>query len=62
LSEPNARAPVPIQTSGGSAGPTKGAKGKDMPECMSAWDNKSHISKVRWREICQHPLNDPAHL
>ena len=61
-SGPNARAPVPIETSGGSASPTMGANGKDMPECMSAWDNKTHISKVRWREICQRTLNDPAHL
>jgi hypothetical protein len=61
-SRPNARAPVPIETSGGSASPTMGANGKDMPECMSAWDNKTHISKVRWHEICQRTLNDPAHL
>jgi hypothetical protein len=61
-SGPNARAPVPIETSGGSASPTMGANGKDMPECMSAWDNKTHISKVRWHEICQRTLNDPAHL
>ncbi len=61
-SGPNARAPVPIETSGGSASPRMGADGKDMPECMSAWDNKTHISKVRWHEICQRTLNDPAHL
>jgi hypothetical protein len=61
-SGPNARAPVPIETSGGSASPTMGANGKDMPECMSAWDNKTHISKVRWHEICQRTLNDPVHL
>ena len=56
----DARAPVPIETSGGT--PSMGATGKDMPECMSAWDSKTHISKVRWREICQRTLNDPAHL
>jgi hypothetical protein len=59
-SEPNAHAPVPIETSGGTS--SMGATGKDMPDCMSAWDNKTHISKVRWREICQRTLNDPAHL
>jgi len=37
-----------------------GAKGKDMPECMAA--DKTHITKVRWREICARTLNDPAHL
>ena len=52
----------PIETSGGSASPTMGANGKDMPECMSAWDNKTHISKVRWREICSRTINDPTHL
>ena len=60
--DPNARAPVPIELSGGSAIPTMGAKGKDMPECMAAWDDKTHITKVRWREICARTLNDPAHL
>jgi hypothetical protein len=39
-----------------------GAKGKDMPECMAAWDDKTHITKVRWREICARTLNDSAHL
>ena len=60
--DPNARAPVPIESSGGSAIPTMGAKGKDMPECMAAWDDKTHITKVRWCEICARTLNDPAHL
>lgn len=60
--DPNARAPVPVESSGGSSIPTLGASGKDMPECMSAWDTQTHISKVRWREICQRTLSDPAHL
>jgi hypothetical protein len=33
-----------------------------MPECMAAWDSKTHISKVRWREICARTINDPTHL
>ena len=36
-----------------------GADGKDMPECMSAWDNKTHISKVRWHEIASARLTIP---
>lgn len=60
--DPNARAPLPIQSSGGTAAPVSpGATGGDMQECMAAWDDKTHISKVRWREICARTLTE-AHL
>ena len=35
-----------IATSGGSA-LTGGATGKNMPECMAAWDKATHITKSR---------------
>jgi hypothetical protein len=35
-----------------------GAMGRDMPECMAAWDNRTHITKSRWREICKRSLAD----
>jgi hypothetical protein len=37
-----------------------GAMGRDMPECMAAWDTKTHITKSRWREICKSTLVEPA--
>jgi hypothetical protein len=33
-----------------------GATGRDMAECMAAWDRKTHITKLRWREICESTL------
>jgi len=35
-----------------------GATGRDMDECMAAWDSKTHVSKARWREICDATLSD----
>ena len=35
-----------------------GAMGRDMPECMAAWDNRTHIAKSRWKEICKRSLAD----
>ena len=35
-----------------------GAMGRDMPECMAAWDNRTHITKSRWKEICKRSLAD----
>jgi hypothetical protein len=35
-----------------------GATGRDMNECMGAWDRKTHITKARWREICKSTLTD----
>ena len=33
-----------------------GATGRDMAECMAAWDGQTHISRPRWREICKSTL------
>ena len=33
-----------------------GATGRDMAECMAAWDTKTHITKSRWRKICKSTL------
>lgn len=49
-------------TSGAIAPPSGtaslGAMGRDMPECMAAWDNRTHITKSRWKEICKRSLAD----
>ena len=49
-------------TSGAIAPPSGtaslGAMGRDLPECMSAWDRKTHITKSRWKEICKRSLAD----
>jgi hypothetical protein len=44
---------------GGTARPDPGATGRNMPECMSAWDAKTHITKLRWRQICARTLTEP---
>ena len=36
-----------------------GATGRDMSECMAAWETKTHITKSRWREICAQTLVEP---
>ena len=36
-----------------------GATGRDMSECMAAWETKTHITKSRWREICEQTLVEP---
>jgi hypothetical protein len=46
-----------IATGGGSA--ITGAVGKDMPECMPAWDTATHITKARWKQICARTLTEP---
>jgi hypothetical protein len=46
-----------IATSGGSS-ITGGATGRDMPECMAAWDKATHITKPKWREVCARTLTN----
>lgn len=46
-------------TSGGSSGVDLGVTGRDMPECMRAWDAKTHITKPAWRQICARTLIEP---
>jgi hypothetical protein len=46
-------------TSSSSTASSGGATGRNMPECMSAWDKATHISKPRWREICARTLTEP---
>jgi hypothetical protein len=36
-----------------------GATGRTMPECISAWDTQTHITKSRWRKICKRTLIEP---
>ena len=47
-----------IATSGGSSGVDIGATGRNMPECMAAWDRATHITKTKWRVICARTLRE----
>jgi hypothetical protein len=49
----------PGTTSAPGTTASTGATGRNMPECMSAWDPKTHITKSRWREICARTLTEP---
>ena len=46
-----------IATSGGSS-ITGGATGRNMPECMAAWDKDTHMTKTKWREVCARTLTE----
>lgn len=46
-----------IATTGGSS-ITGGATGRNMPECMGAWDKATHITQTKWREICARTLTE----
>jgi hypothetical protein len=58
---------VPLTATNSGAIPTSiggtavlGAAGRDMTECMAAWDTKTHITKSRWREIRESTLVEPT--
>ena len=46
-----------IATTGGSS-VTGGATGRNIPECMEAWDKATHITKTKWREVCARTLTE----
>jgi len=46
-----------IATTGGSS-ITGGATGRNIPECMEAWDKATHITKTKWREVCARTLTE----
>ena len=48
----------PDQLSGGGA-TRQGAVGQTMSECEAAWDAKTHMSKVAWRDTCKRTLTEP---
>ena len=37
--------------------PEAGGDSGSLEACMATWDKGTHISKSRWREICQRNLN-----
>lgn len=43
---------------GGGSSRREGAAGHDMRTCMATWDKGTHITKVRWREICARTLRE----
>jgi hypothetical protein len=50
-----------------TAAPSAGTATKDdgpsnadkLTQCMDTWDAGTHITKSKWREICQRQLNEP---
>lgn len=56
----DADAPGAPSTSTAPALPDKPADAADthtLESCMATWDKGTHISKSRWREICQRNIN-----
>ena len=55
--------PLTATNCGAIAAPSEtavlGATGRDMSECVAAWETKTHITKSRWREICEQTLVEP---
>lgn len=49
----------PNRLAGGGQSKREGAKGANMQECEAAWDEKTHMSKTKWRETCARTLTDP---
>lgn len=55
---PTTGIPSAAPTTGIGTTAVLGASGRDMNECMAAWDSKTHISKSRWRQLCKSTLAD----
>jgi hypothetical protein len=53
---PNDRSGLQQPSSGAGGSARQGARGSDMKSCMDTWDKGTHITKTRWREICQRTL------
>jgi hypothetical protein len=34
------------------------SKSEKLSQCMDTWDKGTHITKDKWREICQRQLNE----
>lgn len=52
---PAATAPADSTTTAKSRGPSRADK---LSQCMDTWDTGTHITKSKWREICQRQLNE----
>ena len=49
----------PSRLAGGGRSNRVGAAGANMRDCEAAWDEKTHMSKAKWRETCARTLTDP---
>jgi hypothetical protein len=49
----------PNRLAGGGRANREGAAGANMQDCEAAWDEKTHMSKEKWRETCSRTLTDP---
>ena len=49
----------PSRLAGGGRANREGASGANMKDCEAAWDEKTHMSKDKWRETCSRTLTDP---
>lgn len=41
---------------------TKTSEAKALADCIEIWDEKTHISKSKWREICKRQLKERGAL
>ncbi len=49
----------PNRLAGGGRANRQGASGANMEDCEAAWDEKTHMTKDKWRETCRRTLTDP---
>ena len=49
----------PNRLAGGGQSNRQGATGANMQDCEAAWDEKTHMTKAKWRETCARTLTDP---
>jgi hypothetical protein len=49
----------PNRLAGGGRSNREGATGANMQDCEAAWDEKTHMSKAKWRETCARTLTEP---
>ena len=49
----------PNRLAGGGRANRQGAQGANMEDCEAAWDEKTHMTKEKWRETCRRTLTDP---
>ena len=49
----------PNRLAGGGRSNREGASGANMRDCEAAWDEKTHMSKAKWRETCARTLTEP---
>jgi hypothetical protein len=49
---------TPVQQDAGPAGAGAPSDAKALADCVAIWDAGTHITKSKWREICQRQLKE----